>query len=121
MELERRALTMRESMDEWYVIEWAQHENREWFEPTEWGSMFMTSSRISKADIEGPAEHMLGIARAILEDEEAHYKRCYVKVDVDRCYMRSPRNDEEDGVVHIEDARDLARHILATLGDARGE
>ena len=117
MAIERRALTMIESMDEWYVIEWAEHENLQWFEPTEWGSMFMTSSRISKADIEGTAEHMLGIARAILDGGEAHYKRCSVRVDGDRCYMSSPRNDIEGGVVHTQDARDLAKYIIATLGD----
>ena len=31
----------------------AEHDGRTWWEPTEYGSRFMTSARISDADVEG--------------------------------------------------------------------
>ena len=39
-------------MDDWWVIEWAEHDNRTWFERTGPRSQYlMTSGRISDADM----------------------------------------------------------------------
>lgn len=53
-------------LDDWYVIERAHHEGRQWLERTGPNMMkLMDSARISDACLEGGGEQMLAIARAI--------------------------------------------------------
>ena len=61
------ALSKSEYMDDWYTIVRAQHIEREWMERTTQNSYrFMSSERLSpEACIEGTAEHMIALARAI--------------------------------------------------------
>lgn len=100
-----------ESIEDWYVIERAEHDGREWLEPTEYGSKFMCSSRIGDADIEGPPEHIIGIARAIRERGRASFKRCAVRIEGERAYFFSPRNSSVEGETSLAEADALAEQI----------
>lgn len=103
-------------LDDWYVIERAEHDNRTWFEQTEPNVMvFRSSARISDADVEGTSAEMLEIAEAIKKRERTWFKRCAVRVDGCAAYFHSPRNSSTDGVVPLEDADELADEILRTL------
>ena len=67
------------ALDDWYTIERAHHENRQWLEPTGPNSMrLMYSGRISDACVEGTAAEMLEIAKAIKARGSASFKRCAV-------------------------------------------
>jgi hypothetical protein len=115
MAMGERAIVARKSehMDDWYVIEWAEHDGREWLEndPDGYGSSFMTSARISDADVEGTASEMLAIADAIEKRDSFSAKRCMVAVrGVDAIFM-SPRNSLHAGVVSLAVADALAAQI----------
>jgi len=114
-------LTIRkaEEIDNWYVIERAEHDGRGWFEPTEYGSRWMTSARFSDADVEGPAEEMLGIAAAIRRRGHAEFRRCSVFIEGERAVFDSPRNSTASGECTLAEADDLATQIEALLGDKK--
>ena len=114
----RRALALRKSdlADDWFVIEWAQHARRLELREIPGGHALWSSARMSDADVEGTGAEMRAIAEAILAGGGAQFRRCAADVDHgDAVRVWSPRNSTEAGVVHIDDARDLARHILATV------
>ena len=99
-------------MDDWWVIERAEHDGRGWLEPTEYGGMsFQCSSRISDADIEGYGVEMLAIADAIEKGERASFKRCAVAPVEGGFKLWSPRNSQRPGVITKERAIDLAADI----------
>ncbi len=78
---------------DWYCIERAVHDGREWLEhdgPN--SSEFMRSARISDADVEGPLAEMLGIADAIEKRTSFHARRCAVVTGEDWVEFWSPRN-----------------------------
>jgi hypothetical protein len=87
-------LTIRKSdaLDDWYVIERAEHDGRSWLEPTQYGVAFQCSARISDADVEGYASEMLAIADAIEAGTVARFKRCAVDATSDVVRFWSPRN-----------------------------
>lgn len=100
--------------DDWYVIERAVHDGRQWLEHVPGGLSLQCSSRFSDADIEGTMEEMQAIARAIIERGKAHFKRC----SVDACasstvFFSSPRNSTRNGEATLEAADALAAEILS--------
>lgn len=111
-----------DQLDDWYLIERAEHDGREWMEPTEHGARFYCSSRFSDADIEGTAGEMLGIAHAIEGRSHFTAKRCAVAV---RCASRvefwSPRNSTECGTTSRKMADLLAKEIRGLLNAPRRE
>lgn len=98
-------LTLRKSdFDaDWYVIERAEHDGREWMEP-------------DNADVEGTAEEMRELARAIRARSSAYFRRCAVAVVGSRVDFWSPRNSTAAGSVALADADALADEIDAKLG-----
>lgn len=77
--------------------------------------------RLSDACIEGTADEMRDIARAILARREVHHKRCAVVAlnDGDECAeMWSPRNSTIRARVPLTVADDFARRALAMLDGA---
>lgn len=105
-----------EDMDDWYSIERAEHDGREWVEQTKPGCLsFMCSCRVSDADVEGTREEMLLIADAIWRRKHVGFKRCAVGFGGEEVYLWSPRNSTQNGVVSLADADDLAGQIQETL------
>lgn len=115
-------LTLRKSdwLDDWYVIERKEHENKQWLKPTHGGFAFQRSSRISDADVEGTAEEMLAIAQSIKAKGRKSFKRCSVcYVSDNEVQFCSPRNSQRDGICNYEEALELANAIEAMLSSAQ--
>jgi len=115
-------LTIRkcDGFGDWYVIERAEHDGREWLAPTGYGSRFMRSARISDADVEGTGCEMHAIAGAIEARGSFHARRCAVWLEEGGFRFESPRNSSEPGgLVTMEHADELARLIRAEVN--RGE
>ena len=113
------ALVHNEDMGDWYCIEWAHHDGRSGLRAEEAGCYsFWHSGRVSDADVEGYAEHMRGIAKAIRERGFYSAKRCCVEVHDDgRVELHSPRNSTGGSeFVSYEVALALADEIDARLG-----
>lgn len=106
-------LTMRKSvyLNDWYVIERAEHDGRTWPKPIDGGFALCMSSRFSDADVEGDADEMRGIAGAIESGGEYHAKRCAVDATGDVAMFWSPRNSQKRGEVPMSDAVALAVEI----------
>lgn len=103
-------------LKDWYTIERAQHENRQWLAPLGGnGFQFMDSGRISDACVEGTAEEMRAIAEAIKARGSASFKRCAVHVKGEIAYFCSPRNSTRDAEVPLADAEEFADQVLAAL------
>lgn len=103
-------------LDDWWLIERAEHDGRSWLERTgSHSSALRCSSRFSDADVEGSGFEMLEIARAIKGRRDQYFKRCAVSFQGDGVHFRSPRNSQKDGVVTIAEADALADEILATV------
>lgn len=99
-------------IDDWYVIERAEHDGREWMEKIDEHSYsFQTSARFSDADVEGTKEEMLAIANAIRKRSYVSFKRCAVHARHESVEFWSPRNSQNAGVVPLEDAIALADEI----------
>ena len=108
------ALTLVRSgaLDDWYCIERAAHDGREWPEPTKYGAALMRSARISDADVEGQCYEMLGIASAIKSRGRYSAKGCAVRMDAGRAYFWSPRNSQREAWVPLAVADALADQII---------
>ena len=110
------ALQKSDCLDDWYTVERAEHEHRQWMERTGPNSMqLMDSGRISDACVEGTAEEMRALAKAIKARHWASFKRCAVRVEGESAYFCSPRNSTRDAVVPLADADEFADHALAAL------
>lgn len=113
-------LTLRkcESLGDWWVIERAEHDGREWMERSEPNMLAIhTSARFSdNADVEGTSEEMLEIAKAIKARDKFSAKRCAVDATDSEVYFSSPRNSAHDGTTTIEFADELADLIEAKCG-----
>ncbi len=103
-------------LEDWYTIERAQHEGRQWLQPTgPDGFQFMDSGRISDACVEGTAEEMTELAKAIKARGSASFKRCAVRVEGGTAYFCSPRNSTRAAAVPLADADEFADQALAAL------
>lgn len=114
-------LTLRKSdaMDDWWVIERAEHDGRTWLQKVGPSAMELrASSRFSDADVEGAGIEMRGVALAIQTRGSFRAKRCAVEVRGDLVAFSSPRNSREDGIVSLAEADELALLILATVPES---
>lgn len=103
-------------IDDWYSIVRAEHDGREWWEKIDkTSSRLRMSKRISDACVEGTSREMMEIARAIKNNQDAHFKRCAVKFSDDGVHFWSPRNSEQDAVIPVEDANEFADSVLKEL------
>jgi hypothetical protein len=103
-------------IEDWYLIERAEHDGREWIEETgPHSSALRCSARFSDADVEGRSREMLAIAAAIEARGEAVFGRCAVDATGETVRFWSPRNSREDGLVTREEADDLARQVRTLL------
>lgn len=112
-------LTMRKSdhLGDWYIIERAEHDGREWLERTGPASMALRcSSRFSDADVEGTAFEMLALARAIKQRRRERFKRCAVDATSEPVKFCSPRNSTVEGETTLAEADALADMIVRELG-----
>lgn len=92
------ALTCRKSahLDNWYIIEGVDHENRSW----------------SDADIEGPLGEMMAIAGAIKARRQISFERCAVRTTSEDVRFWSPRNSRTEARVSFACALMLADEIM---------
>jgi hypothetical protein len=105
-----------EWLPDWYLIDRADHDGREWDEQTAPNCFrFMRSARLGSADIEGTADEMRAIAQAIRNRGCASFRRCHVEVLGDVALFCSPRNSEGDTPVPLADADELAAQIEREL------
>lgn len=110
-----------EHMGDWYCIERAKHDGVSGFIRAGKCMSYWSSSWIGDADVEGPAEHMRSIARAIRARRDEAHKRCAVSFCDDGVYFYSPRNTiNRGGPFKLAEADDLASQIEATLDDTKG-
>ena len=103
---------------DWYTIERAEHDGREWIERLEPNmSQFMCSCRlVPDSCIEGSLGEMKKLAECIRRGKgDCGYsaKRCAVRIQKDGVHLWSPRNSSTHGIVSEEDAIDLAQQIEA--------
>lgn len=118
MEDVKLTLKKSDSLDDWYCIERAEHDGREWIAD---GS-FQCSSRISDADVEGTEEEMRAIAQGIRDRTMASFRRCAVDFGEgplgQGAMFYSPRNsmDRNKGAVPLARADELAAEIDRVLG-----
>lgn len=120
-------ITKSDALDNWYLIERAEHDGREWNARTTWGSAFCKSSRICgdavgdtppgfSACVEGTAAEMLDIAEAIERRGEVSFTRCSVDARSEPVLIGSPRNGNGvDAEVTRDEADELAAKIKALL------
>lgn len=108
-------LTKSDSLDDWYLIERAEHDGRTWLEQHEEYSSLQCSARISDADVEGYGCEMLAIAAAIRRRTSTSSKRCAVRVAGDRAFFWSPRNSRDPGETSLVEADALAELIERTV------
>lgn len=111
------ALVKSENLDDWYLIQRAEHDGRVWMERTGPNIVsFMVSARFSDADVEGSAQEMLDIAHAIRRRGSESHKRCAVRINGGNAYFKSPRNSTHEGVCTLAEADELALEIEKRLG-----
>lgn len=111
-------LTLRKSkyLDNWYIIERAEHNHTQWLEKDSPNSYSLrNSARFSDADIEGTDAEMLCIADAIENRSEVSFSRCSVKIIDNKAYFDSPRNSTFCGEASLDEADDLAILIRKML------
>lgn len=111
-------LVKSDSLDDWYLIERAVHENKEWYDEGESHgykfSSYQHSGRISDACVEGSLEEMKAIAEAIRNRTKFSAKRCAVYIENNRAFFYSPRNSQKHASVPLEFADKLAEEIEGT-------
>ena len=113
-------LVKSEGMGDWYVIEWAEHDQRGWMEMREaegykYGA-WCWSGRVADADVEGHASEMAAIADAIKSGGSASFRRCEAMRLQDGSYaLSSPRNSQTPGVITAQQATHLTAEIERVL------
>lgn len=105
-------LVKSDSLDDWYLIERAQHDGRLWMERTEHGHRLMSSARICDADVEGTSDEMIAIALAIRERRSVSFRRCAARLVDDSYELCSPRNSQESARLTLGEADMLAESIF---------
>lgn len=104
-------------MDDWWLIERAEHDGTSGLERIEGGGLALwCASRITNADVEGFGSEMLALADAIERGAGASFKRCAAITREDgRVALSSPRNSIYSAIVPRERALELAAKIRATV------
>lgn len=109
-------------LEDWYVIEWAEHDGRRWMEEIQPGHLSLRkSARVGDADPEGTAAEMLACADAIENHECVSFRRVAVSVQEDRVEIWSPRNSQHPAEVPYSRALELAHKIREVCGAAMSE
>lgn len=95
-----------------------EHDDGDWYYIDSCGS-----ERLSSASIEGTAEEMLAIAKAIETGENVSFGRCAAERVSDGYEFYSPRNSAmgTEGLVSTEEALELAADIREKLKDWKPE
>lgn len=107
------------SLDDWWLIERAEHDGRQWLERTGPNSMALRcSSRITNADIEGTSLEMLAVAGAIVGRIQIAFKRVGVNVTAEGVELWSPRNSTYRCRVPYARAMALADEIVVKITKA---
>ena len=94
--IEAIKLVKSEWLDDWYTIERASHANVHGVEQRDGYSALIYSGRVSDACVEGSAEEMVEIAKAIRARGRYSAKRCAVAIDGASAQFWSPRNSMSD-------------------------
>lgn len=118
---EDRKITLRRcDLDDWFVIEWAEHDGQMWLEPLGPQAFALRSSaRIGDADVEGTRSEMRRIAEAIEAGQSASAYRCAVqRRDDGNFHLWSPRNSTEPAIITAAQARHLASEIWRVTAEA---
>lgn len=103
-----------EDMGDWFTIEKAEHDGRQWLQPSGHGVMrFMLSCRISDACVEGTWSEMRALMEAIRGRGEESFKRCAVRVEGDSAFFWSPRNSTVQAEVSLAAADAMAERFLS--------
>lgn len=117
-------LTIRRStIEDWYVIERAEHDGRVWVEQVSPGeARLYSSARFSDADVEGSGAEMLAIVTGIESRKTISFKRCAVDFNVPagRAFFHSPRNSTLTGECSLAEADALAIEIRKVCGGFPG-
>jgi hypothetical protein len=90
-------LVKSEHLDDWYVIE-------------------RDGRPLADRDVEGDAEEMRAVCRAILARDSFRAKRCAVDVRKQAAWFSSPRSGRREARVDLTEADAFARAALAQLG-----
>lgn len=118
---EKLILVKSEFLDNWYVIERAEHEGIERADQVGPNSYTLfCSSRISDADVEGHLDQMVALADAIESSGSVSFKRCAVRIENDRAFFWSPRNSRREGETSLACALELAKQIREVAAVRRG-
>ena len=110
-------IKLNQCYDDWFTIVRTEHDGKDWLEQVGPNShQFMQSERLSpEACIEGPADEMIAIARAIKARRSVSFERCAVRFEDDGVHFCSPRHSQHDGVVTIEEADEFADQVIVEL------
>ncbi len=112
---------VKSSLDDWYTIEFKEHDGREWWERTGTNSSSLRMScRPSDACIEGSADEMKEIAAAIRDKRSVSFKRCEAELAGDEYWLSSPRNSRRHYAASMQTAKHLADEIERILIDEKG-
>jgi hypothetical protein len=99
-------------LDDWYVIELAEHSGAQGLVPTGPGVLsFYSAARISDADVEGTGGEMLAVADAIEQRRSVNFRRCAATLAGESYELESPRNSTRPGKISLDEADALARSI----------
>lgn len=104
MDMKDITLVKSDIIPDWCIIEWYEHDGREWFEKTgPNSSSFRRSARVSDAEVEGTNVEMIEIAKAIVEKREVEFRRCAVDArDHSAIKLWSPRNSGTPATVNYD-------------------
>lgn len=110
-------LVTSEHYPDWYIVEWAEHDGREWIDKVAPGSFeFRRSARVSDADVEGRACEMRLLAQAIEAKTNVNFKRCAASTLPDGTVLLwSPRNSQVEARVSARAALTLVHSIHEVL------
>jgi hypothetical protein len=104
-----------ENLDDWYLIERAEHDGTTELRRVGYGFALWTSARISDADVEGTGAEMLALADAIDAGEDESFSRCSVEFADGGVLFDSPRNSQQPARVSVASAKALAAKIRAAV------
>lgn len=108
-----------ESIGDWWTIQRAEHDGREWERPVKYGIAWTVSARLGEGDnnydIEGRGVEMLALAAAIESRGEASFTRCSAVTTTRGVDLESPRNSRHPVTISQERADELAADIRAKV------
>lgn len=112
-----------DTIDDWWIIERAEHDGQEWEEYSADGTSAATmrSAWIVDGDIEGYAAEMRDVALAIEQGGSVCFKRCQVTWTPSGYLMGRPRGGSAPVLVTHDVARGLAEDIRSKVGPSAAD